>query len=90
MKVPSFFIRLCPEILALQEDLQLVFLGSQLRPFPAQVSPSGMPRKCRLGLGIPLGVETIYPANPHSIMFSNPNKYVYESPKCAFQGRLFE
>lgn len=76
-KAPSFFISRCPEILALQIDLQADFLGSQLRPFPAQLS--------RI-----LGVEPIYPRNPHSFVFFNVDKDVYVSPDCVFQGSLFE
>lgn len=75
-KAPSFFICRCPEILALQEDLEADYIGSSLSPFPAQLSRF-------------VGVDTVFPTNPHSFMFSNPNKYVYESPKCTFQGRLF-
>lgn len=75
-KAPSFFTSRCSEILALQDDLQADFISSQLSPFPAQLSRF-------------VGVDTLYPVNPHSIMFKNPNKYVYESPDCSFQGRLF-
>ena len=71
-KAPSFFTSRCPEILALQEDLQADYLGSQLNPYPAQRSKF-------------VNVVPFYPSNPHSFQFFNPNKDVYESPRCQAQ-----
>lgn len=88
IKAPSFFTSRCPEILALQNDLQADFVCSQLSPFLAQTNYSNPPRNGRLCLGV-VGLNYLYPRDPHSIMFFNPNKYVYESPKCSFQGCLF-